>query len=270
MLLVEDRKKIALFFNSYQFSAAKDVADKLAKNLTGIDKALFECLSNLIEGYRLWDSFNHNEALKTLGQEVKKLSEYLNFKTDPILKDFAESAKRNLEFLKTIKGNKEATLLDLFRNAQRRSEEGKYDDAVARLYRTLEMRGQIEFEKQFGCSTSDAKIKKLPESLRDEMGKKHTAHNGKIKIPLYGIFAVLKEADNEFGKLFFKRREEMDRTLFARNSSILAHGLNPVSEETFKKLSSIVKDFLGCTRAERVESLITTFGDDIFPKLRWE
>jgi len=261
VLLVEERKKIALFFNGYQFSAAKDLTERLARNLTGVDKALFECLSNLIEGYMFWDSFNHNEALKALGPAVKRLSDYLHLNPDPVLMDFSESVKLNLGFLQTIKGNKEAMVFDLIHNAKRRSQEGKYDDASARLYRALEMIGQIEFEKQFQCSTSDVKIEKLPESIRDEMRRRHTAPDGRVKIPLYDVFVTLKESGNGLGASFFERGEEMERILYARNGSILAHGINPISEETFKRLSSIVENFITHTGADEKVT---------FPKLLWE
>src|SRR5579884_915214 len=261
VLLVEERKKIALFFNGYQFSAAKNLTDRLVGNLTGVDKALFECLSNLIEGYRLWDSFNHNEAIKTLGPAVKRLADYLHLKPDPVLRDFSESVKLNLGFLQTIKEKKEAMVFDLIHNAKRRSQEGKYDDASARLYRALEMIGQIEFEKQFQCSTSDVKIEKLPQSLRDEMRRRHTAPDGRVKIPLYDVFVTLKESGNGLGASFFERGEEMERILYARNGSILAHGCDPISEETFKRLSSIVENFITHTGADEKVT---------FPKLLWE
>lgn len=261
VLAVEERKKIALFFNSYQFSAAKNIAERLAKVLSGLDKALHESLSVLIEGYRLWDSFNHAGALKILSQAQKKLSEYLGFKEDLVLSEFVKSVVGNLDFLGKIQIEKYNMVFDLFDNAKRRAEEGKYDDAVARLYRALEMIGQIEFEKKFGCSTSDAKSEKLPESLREEIVKKHMSTDGKIKIPLFDTFRILTESGNKYGSTFFANQKEIGNVLEARNSSILAHGINPIPKERYEKLSTILEDFLKHTGLNyKVE----------FPKLRWE
>ncbi len=268
ILLVEDKKKIALFFNGYQFSAAKNIADRLAKNLTAIDKALFECLSNLIEGYRLWDSFEHKTALTTIEKSKDKLAEHLRYKADGVLNGFLESVNLSLAFLKDLsdrtKNFKDIHIylvFDLFYNAKRRVQEGKYDDAVARLYRSLEMIGQVEFQKKFGCPTSDVRVEELPESLKDEMKRKHTAHDGRVRIPLYDTFRVLKEAGNPFGQLFFDHEDEINKILGVRNSSILAHGLTPVSKEAFEKLSAIVEDFLKNTGAEHLVE---------FPKLSWD
>src|SRR3990172_11919229 len=91
VLLVEDRKKIALFFNSYQFSAARDVAKKLTAVLEGLDRAIYESLSELIEGYRLWDSFRHDYALRILSDSIKKLSDYSMLKNDSVLLQFTDS-----------------------------------------------------------------------------------------------------------------------------------------------------------------------------------
>ncbi|MGQ0794191.1 MAG: TIGR02710 family CRISPR-associated CARF protein [Deltaproteobacteria bacterium] len=267
VLYVEDRKKIALFFNSYQFSAAKNISEKLSGVLSGPLKAVYESLTELIALYELWDSFEHKAALSTMEKVKNRLGEYLKYSEDKILSVFLEAVNVNIQFLKELSSKTQnfkeshfASVFDLFHNARRRAEEGKYDDAVARLYRSLEMIGQIEFKRQFGCDTSDADAKKLPESLREEMKRKHTAHDGKIKIPLYDTFALLKEAGSEFGRVFFEREEDMKKILAARNSSILAHGLSPVSKETFEKLVSILEKFLRHTGADyKVE----------FPKLGW-
>lgn len=268
ILYVEERKKIALFFNSYQFSESRDVADRLAKSLGEEYRAIYKCLSELIEGYRLWDSFKHDSAFPCFEEGMKKLPNYLKVKNDSVLSEFLKGLGSNLSFLKNMRnktnGFKElhfTLVFDLFHNAKRRANEGKYDDAIARLYRALEMIGQIEFKEKFGCETSDVKSHKLPESLREEMEKKHTAHDGKIKIPLFDTFRLLKEKESIFGRLFFEREEEMKKILATRNNSILAHGVIPVSSETFEKLSSIVEDSLKHTNADyKVE----------FPKLRWE
>lgn len=262
VLLVEDRKKIALFFNSYQFSAARDIAKKLTAVLEGLDRAIYESLAELIEGYRLWDSFRHDYALRILSDSIKKLSDYSMLKNDSVLLQFTDSVKGNLSFLAKIKSDKNTMVSDLFYNAKRRAEEGKYDDGVARLYRSLEMIGQIEFEKKFGCSTSDVDVEKLPKNLREEIKRKHMSpYDGKIKIPLYDTFKVLKELDNVFGPLFFEHEEEIKKILGARNSSILAHGVDPISKESFERLSSIVEGFLKQVGVNyKVE----------FPKLLWE
>ncbi|HWP91864.1 MAG TPA: TIGR02710 family CRISPR-associated CARF protein [Thermodesulfobacteriota bacterium] len=268
VLLVEERKKIALFLNGYQFSAARDIARKLTAVLGGLDKAIYESLSELIEGYRLWDSFEHKTALTTIERSKDKLAEHLRYKSDGILSGFLERVNLSLGFLKDMsdktKNFKDIHIymvFDLFYNAKRRAEEGKYDDAVARLYRALEMIGQVEFQKKFGCPTSDVKVEELPESLRDEMKRKHTAHDGKVRIPLYDTFRVLSEANNRFGQLFFEREDEINKILGVRNSSILAHGVTPVSKEAFEKLSAIVDDLLKKTGADNPVE---------FPKLSWE
>jgi len=273
VLLVEDRKKIALYFNSYQFSAARGVADKLSESLGEEHTAIYKCLSELIEGYRLWDSFKHDRAFACFEEGMKKLPNYLKVRTDAVLSEFVKRLGNNLSFLKNMKNEtnefKELRfplVFDLLHNAKRRAEEGKYDDAVARLYRALEMLGQIEFEKEIGCPTSAVDLEKIPESLRDEIKRKHSTmdeNSGeeRVKIGLKETFNVLKEKGNKFATHFFEKEKEIGSILSARNSSILAHGQTPVAKETFDKLCFILQDFLKHTNLDyKVE----------FPKIRWE
>ncbi|MDP3283903.1 MAG: TIGR02710 family CRISPR-associated CARF protein, partial [Desulfobacterales bacterium] len=61
-LAVEEKKKIALLFNQYQFKAAKELIDALcAKNIK--NKSLFKTLGIMVDGYHKWDLFRHKDAI---------------------------------------------------------------------------------------------------------------------------------------------------------------------------------------------------------------
>ena len=67
----------------------------------------------------------------------------------------------------------EAYMLDLIANADRRARiEGKYEDAVVRLYSALERGAKFHLQRQYAISTEDVKPARQPEALRDEYVQK--------------------------------------------------------------------------------------------------
>lgn len=263
---VEEKKRIAQYFNSYQFEAAATALHQTKKDLQDADRLLWDRVELLCLGYRSWEGFDHREATSKLSQGAKGLGDYLALRKVPDLECFYAGVTANLDFLKRLqegsRGFKAFHLtqaIDLVANARRRGEEGKYDDGVARIYRALEMIGQMEFDATFKCSTGDVKPKSIPASIREEYQHRYLdPRDEKIKLPLFATFRALKEAGNPRGLSFFAREEEFQKLLSARNTSILAHGLTPISEQTFRKL---------------LDGLIEAFpeiGEEVpFPRLVW-
>jgi CRISPR-associated protein (TIGR02710 family) len=203
-------------------------------------------------------------AVERLHRSQRRLS------PDPAVESLIEQAAENLDYLRSLKEATgdfknlcDLTAEDLLSNAIRRSEEGKYDDAVARLYRCLEMIGQIEFQKQFGCGTSRVDPEVLPQSIRAEYCHKHGFKDDKdgkeyLRLGLDAAFNALAEAGNEIGRNYKKNYERIRSVLQTRNQSILAHGQQPVEEKTFEKMRKIVEELFGVQAKVR------------FPKIEWK
>jgi len=51
--------------------------------------------------------------------------------------------------------NYDLLIADILNNARRRMKEGKYDDAMARLYRTVELIAQYRLKMKYEIDTSD-------------------------------------------------------------------------------------------------------------------
>ena len=97
-----------------------------------------------------------------------------------------------------LRGRKESLVVDLLNNASRRAEEGKYDDAVARLYRCIELIAQIKLKERFGIDTSDVDLKLIPEEVKDELERKRD-EKGRIKIGLSDSYKLLSAFNDELG-----------------------------------------------------------------------
>jgi len=135
-----DAKKDMLMkmFNRYQFDECLKIIEDV-KSKTGDEQVLkdFLVLEKLASSYSCWDKFNHKDALEFLR------------KHDNSLLNIEKNKKFLLEMERNSYKDQKLLIADLLNNAERRFEEGKYDDAVARLYRTMELIAQYRLRMKF-------------------------------------------------------------------------------------------------------------------------
>lgn len=252
------------FFNTYQYeSAIKNFegAESKLKDESLVELSIF--YTKLVNFYQSWDKFNRKIETDEgkikleyyLNKEIinKCPKEFYNDIKNP--EDFIKQLENNLEFLK-LKFNKNIGegikyyLPDLLNNSYRKIEEGYYDDAVARLYRSIELIGQLELNKlgiidqeklqsnnvfyinrkQFMIETIDH------ENIRYELEKwNNKGYNEKdktFKLALSKTYHLLKLFDNEIGRKYFADKELENAVKSKRNNSILAHGLKPLDKDS--------------------------------------
>ena len=257
---VAELEKGMSFFNRYQFVAASENF-KLAHSKTK-DKRLKEKFSiffRLSEIYSLWDKFVENKGrrlddyLEKIVTRIKKFSAL----TDEEF-EFIEKLEDNTKFLKNKLGKDgsdaiEYYVIDLINNAERRWEEGKFDDALARLYRAFELIAQSQFNdlnlmniKKINEKKEFSFVKKkfkesFDNKLYEQILDKYERKNRTLSTSgLYEYYDLLKLIGEDIGHDFMREYSEensvLKSSLSSRNKSILAHGLNPVPEETVKIL----------------------------------
>src|SRR5205085_1915312 len=96
---------------------------------------------------------------------------------------------------------------DLVRNAERRQSQGRYDDAVGRVYRAVELTAQVWLQLRHGLETSNVDLGKIPEAQRAALVRPQPDENGagpgKIKIGLLQAWDVVAAfPDDPLGALF--------------------------------------------------------------------
>ncbi|MBF0121386.1 MAG: TIGR02710 family CRISPR-associated protein [Desulfobacterales bacterium] len=247
---VEEKKRISLFVSSFQYEAAIVTIEKTIENLIPKEKEIWNAILHTLKGYLEWDNFNHRAAIHNIERGLKKLEGFKNFTEGKSLCEYISKVNENLNFLNELKEKTDSfkkidpmLISDVISNAHRRYLQNKYDDAVARLYRSLEMIGQMAFEKLIGCSTSDVKLEKVPEKFKEEYKNRYKSpESKKIQIGLLATFNILKEMNDPVGHLYFQNEVDLKSILTTRNHSILAHGLQAVQKETYEKLSKIIRD----------------------------
>jgi CRISPR-associated protein (TIGR02710 family) len=231
------------FFNKNQFSATITILTQIQK--TTKDPEILnqiKPLLNLAKAYELWDKFQHEKAWKIL-KKIK--NEKLN-QNKKFLAQLINKKQKNQEPEPYI-------IADLINNAERRArEETKYDDATARLYRTIELIAQHTLKNKYQIDTSNIPPTTIPKNL---IKKWNIQPNTKtIKTSLQQNYELLKAKNHPLGEKFLQDKKLQD-LLKKRNISILAHGQTPVTKQTYNQLNKKVKEYARTT-IKNLEELI--------------
>ena len=244
------------YINRYRFGTAFEL-------LEGVIHPRFlsykSWLQKVATAFDAWDKFLFGIA-RTLMDELREHPESKKIQADIIFTQYKKQTGRLLQqaelYQLAVRKTGESQPLspnecfllsvdlaaDLVHNAGRRKEEGKFDDALARLYRALESVGQIAFLKATGFTTTRAPLDQLPEILKKEFSVH--AENGKLTLGLFQTFTALRLLENKTGQLFMSRESHWRTLLGKRNFSILAHGLQPVKKEDVDAFLELIKGLL--------------------------
>ena len=247
-------EKVKHLFNYNRFETAVEILDTI---VVLEDK---EKIKTLVNYYDKWDKFHHEEFPNDMNSEL--------------FTDLEAQLKQNQKSMSIMlkKGHDQKCyylLADLINNSQRRYEEGKYDDAIARLYRSLELVAQIRLKKEYDIITSDVDMKILGKHI--ELSKKYLErlkgkgnNNKKIKIGLSEDYILLNNLNDPIGQYYKQNEEEYKNILSKRNKSILAHGTEPKTKEDYEKFKELVLNI-----ARELDSRMDDFIKETkFPKFK--
>lgn len=237
-------EKLHESFNTYRFNTAREYLHQIV-DLLPEKKAYYE---HLIDAYDAWDKFDHLGAFDKLSKITKA--------EDPsgLLNNNKAFLGTMVNFIETDTQTDSPNrinmyyIADLLNNAGRRMEEGKYDDAVARLYRTMEFIEQHIFMTKYNLKSNDLEVivlreRKIPENYIGELEDLKDT-NGKIKIGLKRGYEILAKLSEEIGSKYMNDNK-LQNLLTKRNDSILAHGIKPVKKEDCEDLYQIVEIYIG-------------------------
>ena len=179
------------------------------------------------------DAYNHLRKVNANHMEVVEIKGTL---------------KKNLNALGIIVNSRSENLKNcyilasLINNSIRRAEEYKYDDAIARLYRSFELIAQIRLTN-YDIQSSNVDISVLKENNVSEEfieDLEKTKEDGKIRIGLVKDFLLLNELNDDLGKIYLDNESKIKNMTQKRNHSILAHGLDSQSKEDFDEFLEVV------------------------------
>jgi len=177
----------------------------------------------LSDAFARWDAFDHDGAfglLQDYGGRIGKVW---------------PNMLRDLRLLIDEKNPLRVPMciLDLWRNAERRAAQGRFDDAVARVYRLIEWTAQWQLRSKCEIETADVPLDGMPKSISVK-----PAADGKIKLGLWHSWQLAANHLGEplaslvIGNAGRKLRDLLD----IRNQSILAHGDKPVAKDDWEQM----------------------------------
>ena len=173
-----------------------------------------------------WDDFDHVGALMLIDPYA-----------GPVARSYP-SLRPTLRLLtqETDPKREPARLFDLWLNAQRRASQGRFDDAVARIYRLIEWTAQWLIRTKLKADTGDFPEHLLPEDARPN-------GQGRIKLPLWAAWQVVRShVQGPAHDLIASHGKELRDLLSIRNDSILAHGFAPVPQASWDRMQQWAQD----------------------------
>jgi CRISPR-associated protein (TIGR02710 family) len=223
--------------------ALSELESLLSRPLSPSEARFYRAMQGVVEGLMEWDRFRHQEALKRLSAHLPvalAVAEAWGHGSKVRVLKGLEALLPHLQSI--VEAGEKPTfplLQDLLANAERRAALGRFDDALARLYRALELAVEADLQERLGFALKDPKTwpEGFPESLKERVLKPR------------GLMELLEAAfdlDLAFGQRgtlaqrLYGEKNRLQALLQKRHESILAHGTRPVEREDYERL----RDFL--------------------------
>jgi CRISPR-associated protein (TIGR02710 family) len=226
---------------NYDFQAAVQVLQQRLSN-NSLDPAPknLAALQELMRMFSLWDCFAHRKAANLALQVKKKLSlleQFLAPTSSECIATHIDQWHQRLSVLASGQKPTRELVEDLLANASRRRRQGRYDDAVARLYRAIEALAQWRLAEFHNLpQTGRIPFDLLPPDL--QTSRKPRDDDNTVSLGLQDSYRLLLSFNDPIGRAFQLAKLDDRRTspLNARNHSILAHGFQPISENACDSL----------------------------------
>lgn len=207
-------------------------------------------LEHLLQAFDAWDRFDHRQAQVAFDQvrHNEHSSRWLLHLKRVMGSRLILDAKSQGEGWSTMNGHGLESVEDLLLNAQRRAEQERYDDAVGRLYRGLELTAQILLRQGVceqvgaeGLMTDNLAVDRLPSDLQARFADRSRP----VKIGLTESWSLLAGLHHPAGQLWETTwSARIDNQLQHRNNSLFAHGFQPITYAAWKQMSEVVFPFL--------------------------
>lgn len=266
VLIIDRRRQMKRLFNERLFTEGLELTTEM-KKMTKRQEITDELKlwRTLFHSYGYWDRFEYIEACKWLLRLLKMDIRSLGL--DPssnrpllvaLMKQRSKLEELDVKISKGIEVDRKEVmenkysvqfLADVIANASRRATVGRFDDAVARLYRACELVAQIALT-EYGIDSAKTASRDLPDGIRGSIGDAWSSEGEPLGMKRsFELLAMLDE-DKKPGNdraLAFNENKRLKNSIQVRNLSPLAHGFRPATKadySTFMKGTlALVKRF---------------------------
>ncbi len=221
-------RQALLPWGAYAYDQAERLLDAMKPPSRPLSRGEYQRARDLSRAFARWDRFDHAGAKGIIEHYRPKLGA----DHGPLLSALDRLTGEH-------PSREPMRLFDLWRNAERRAAQGRYDDAVARIYRLLEWSAQwLLREKQI--DTSDVPAEKIPEGITLTENR-----NGRRQAGLYSAWVLAAHhCGGEVTAFWTDNHKAMLDHLQARNHSILAHGFQPLQKTAWQHFARWAEDRL--------------------------
>lgn len=239
-------QSLPLLLGQYNYTGAiTELKSLLQLELPSESRQRVRKIKDCCTGFDAWDRFNHQEALQLLQpyMNLPKIQPLGMFLKRIIVSRAAIDEQFSTDI--TIKCHGYEIVEDLLLNADRRAAQERYDDAVGRLYRALELLAQIRLST-YNLKTGDIDIQQLPESLQAKYADPVLrSKDSKIQLALNKSYGLLSELPNEpLSPIYQQQANQIQNALQIRNYSLFAHGFKPIMKADYQAFSTVVVNFI--------------------------
>ncbi len=208
----------------YAYSEAEAGLNQISAPRSSELRGQFSKFRDLSRAFAEWDNFNHSAALVIIKLHASDLP--------PALKPHLHIAMRLND--KNLHKREAAQLFDLYCNALRRAAQGRYDDAIARVYRLIEWTAQWLLKTKCNIDTANVDKTAIPEGLALTQNR-----DGQWQAGLFSAWQLVKHKTSGEATRFIQTEERnLLNHLKIRNGSILAHGFEPVKSRDWQPVHS--------------------------------
>ncbi len=238
-----------------QFDAAAGVLNEVAPKVP--HRLRFEAIAILAAAMAARHRLDFRTSSNLLSRLQGKLPPFFDGRDDCGLLDFVRQSRGICETC-TQQDPTDMLLRELLDNALRTAAQGRFEDAAARLYRAMEMQGQLWLAKATNglfrngrCARADSA--RLPPALVS-LPSCQPDKDDHIKLSLEQCFSALAALGHERARRIVADIEAKDlngktKSLWRaatekRNAGILAHGVQAVGQDGFEQMKQIAHEFL--------------------------
>lgn len=229
-------------WNRYAYAEAAQGCDSIPLPQDRQLRAEVQIWRDISRAFDAWDRFDHNSALEIIQNYKQRLG--------PVCSDLLQTL-HGLNATESPERREALRLFDLWRNAERRAAQGRYDDAVARTYRLLEWSAQWLLRCHLSIDTANVPPERLPPGFLAQ-----PSQTGKYKLALFQAWQLAGTIAGPIAAFVDNQLRRMQGLIQIRNNSILAHGFTPISKNEWCTFSSWIETGLLpllCKEAETVK-----------------
>jgi CRISPR-associated protein (TIGR02710 family) len=244
-IAIRQRELATQLYQQGHVEAAAELLDQAAQIASDKSETL-KAFAGLCRVLARLDLFEFKGLSNELSRVQPRLEVTFEHRNDHQLIAWLHELRTHLQALDTERSRQQdhpVSLLELLANARRRHRQARHDDAVARLYRAVELFAQNRLHAAFGARSGRISFDSLDGNLAVDLRAAFPddlVEGNRLNLGCAKAFAALKYSPLEGDQRLPEVYEKLKPALEKRNQSWLAHGTRPADASDFDQMWGLV------------------------------